>query len=251
VNEIATNADGLRATFTVLVGSLGIDAGIDTGPGTLVVVGPNGAGKTTMLKCMLGLVRGLSGRLEVAGRVLFDGTTGVDVPLEQRRLGYVPQGYALFPHLSVRQNIEFAVASAGGNDRLSPTRRERAQRVEALMVDLGLAALADRLPAGLSGGEKQRVALARSLSVHPRALLLDEPLAALDVHSRAEVREFLRAYLRRVGLPSIVVTHDAEDARLLGDKLTVLEAGKITQTGTWAELVAQPKSRFVEEFVAR
>jgi molybdate transport system ATP-binding protein len=82
VNEIATNADGLRATFTVLVGSLGIDAGIDTGPGTLVVVGPNGAGKTTMLKCMLGLVRGLSGRLEVAGRVLFDGTTGVDVPLE-------------------------------------------------------------------------------------------------------------------------------------------------------------------------
>jgi molybdate transport system ATP-binding protein len=184
--------------------------------------------------------------VSIGDTVLLDTAASVDVPTEQRRLGYVPQDYALFPHLSVQENIDFALASQPA----PPGRVERAQRVQAMLHDLGLGALAQRRTRALSGGEKQRVALARALSVGPRALLLDEPLAALDVHSRHEVRAFLAGYLTKLALPTLVVTHDAEDARALGHRIAVLEAGKITQAGTWAELAAKPASRFVAEFVA-
>lgn len=238
--------EGLRARITARVGRLAIDAELDSAPGTLVVVGPNGAGKSSLLSLVLGVLPVERGRVAVGEAVLLDTSTGVDIPLERRRLGYVPQDYALFPHLSVRENIAFALASA-------PTqldRGARAERVDVILRDLGLEAHRDRRTQALSGGEKQRVALARALSVNPRALLLDEPLAALDVHSRREVRGFLADYLKKLGLPTIVVTHDAADARQLGHRIAVLEAGKITQTGIWDELAARPASRFVEEFVA-
>jgi molybdate transport system ATP-binding protein len=119
-----------------------------------------------------------------------------------------------------------------------------------MLAELGLDELAERRPGTLSGGEKQRVALARALAASPRALLLDEPLAALDVSSRSEVRAFLATYLGRVALPTLVVTHDARDARALADGLLVLEGGKVTQSGTWEELRSRPASRFVERFVA-
>lgn len=232
--------------MTARVGRLLVDAEVDTGSGTLVLVGPNGAGKSSLLSFLLGVLPIEHGRVTVGETVLLDTAAAVDVPVEYRRLGYVPQDYALFPHLSVRQNVAFALASAPS--RLH--RRARAHRVDAVLHDLGLEALGDRRPWRLSGGEQQRVALARALSVCPRALLLDEPLAALDVRSRAEVRGFLAAYLRKLGLPTIVVTHDAADARELGHRIAVLEAGKITQTGSWEELCAGPASRFVEDFVA-
>ncbi len=120
---------------------------------------------------------------------------------------------------------------------------------EGVLEELELETLGDRRTDALSGGERQRVALARALSAGPRALLLDEPLAALDVHSRREVRRFLREYLKRLALPTLLVTHDAADARELGLRIAVLESGKLTQTGTWDELAASPASRFVEEFV--
>jgi molybdate transport system ATP-binding protein len=236
----------LRAAVRARVGRFEIEVDLDTGPGTLVVVGPNGSGKTSLLSLLIGVLALDKGRVEIGGDVLFDSDRGVDVPIEDRHIGYVPQDYALFPQLTVRENVEFALASSS----MRFSRRERAARVEALLRDLGIEALAERSTQGLSGGEKQRVALCRALSVSPRALLLDEPLSALDAHSRPVVRSFLAAHLQVLGLPAVVVTHDAADARLLGHRIAVLENGRMSQTGTWAELAARPASRFVEEFVA-
>ncbi|WP_437308627.1 ATP-binding cassette domain-containing protein [Sorangium sp. So ce388] len=239
-------AESLRARVVARVGRLLLDAEIDTGGGTLALVGPNGAGKTSLLSVLLGVLPVERGRVEVGAAVLLDTARGLDVPVEERRIGYVPQDYALFPHLSVRENVAFAVRSAPPR----PRGAARAERVDAMLNELGIAAHAGRRTQALSGGEKQRVALARALSVSPRALLLDEPLAALDVHSRREVRAFLAGYLRALSIPTVVVTHDASDARLLGHRIAVLEAGRVTQTGTWDELAARPASRFVEELVA-
>ncbi|MCC6899170.1 MAG: ABC transporter ATP-binding protein [Polyangiaceae bacterium] len=230
----------LVGSLAARVGALAIEVELDTAGGTLVLIGPNGAGKTTLLSMLLGVIPAERGRLTIGETVLFDSDRGVDLPVELRRIGYVPQDYALFPHLTVRENLAFAVQSA----------RAEATRVEQAFRDFGLESLAGRLPQSLSGGEKQRVALARALSVEPRALLLDEPLAALDVPARSEVRAFLAQTLRARALPSIVVTHDPVDARALGQRLAVLESGKVSQQGTWAELAASPKTRFVEQFVA-
>lgn len=236
----------LRARVVGRAGDRVIDVDVDTASGTLVVVGPNGAGKTTLLSLVLGALPLERGRITIGDTVLFDDAADVDVSLERRQLGYVPQDYALFPHLSVRENVAFALASAP-----SPLDRDaRARCVDAVLADLGLEVVSARRPQTLSGGEQQRVALARAISVGPRALLLDEPLSALDVHARREVRAFLGAYLRKLGLPTLVVTHDAADARDLGDGIAVMEVGRITQTGSWAELAANPRTRFVEEFVA-
>jgi molybdate transport system ATP-binding protein len=157
----------------------------------------------------------------------------------------VPQDYALFPHLSVAQNVEFAL---GSWQRQLP-RAARRERAHALLADLHLQAFADRRPDTLSGGEKQRVALARVLAVEPRALLLDEPLAALDIGARREVRAFLATYLAKLDLPTLVVTHDPADARALGQRIAVLEAGRIVQVGSWDELATQPASAFVRELI--
>ncbi|MBI4954997.1 MAG: ABC transporter ATP-binding protein [Myxococcales bacterium] len=241
-----SDAGSLYARVTARVGRVALDVELDTAPGTLVVVGPNGAGKTSLLRLVLGVLRPDAGRVAVGAAVLLDRAAGIDVPLEHRRLGYVPQDYALFPHLSVRQNVAFALGSAA--PRLDRARRQ--ERVAAILRDVGLEDQGERRPDRLSGGERQRVALGRALAVRPRALLLDEPLAALDVHARGEVRGLLVDHLARLALPTVVVTHDAEDARLLGHRVAVLEAGKITQAGTWEELVARPASRFVEALVA-
>lgn len=241
-----TGGSPLEVRVVARVGRLLLDVALDCDARTLVLIGPNGAGKSSLLSAILGALPVERGRIAVREAVLLDTAAGIDEPIERRRLGYLPQDYALFPHLSVRENVAFALASA------SPTRDrdERTLQVDALLAELGLEALAERSTRALSGGEKQRVALARALSIAPRALLLDEPLAALDVHSRAEVRAFLAAYLAKLALPTIVITHDAADARQLGSQLAALEDGKITQLGTWQELKAAPRTRFVEEFVA-
>ena len=236
----------LQARLTALVGSLRIDVELNTAGGTLVIVGPNGAGKSSVLDLVLGARTVQRGRVSIGDDVLLDTEKAIDVPVEHRRIGYVPQDYALFPHLNVRENLDFAVASTRGQ----AARASRSQRVDEILHELRLETLAGRRTQTLSGGEKQRVALARALSVNPRALLLDEPLAALDVHSRNEVRGFLADYLDRIALPTVVVTHDAADARALSNTVAVLEAGRITQTGTWNDLTRRPASRFVEQLVA-
>lgn len=236
----------LRAQLSGGVGNLELHVELDASAGALVLVGPNGAGKTSSLLMLLGVLRPTGGRIELSGRVLFDAAARVNVPVEQRQIAYVPQDYALFPHLTVRQNVAFGPESTSLGERP----QARLERVEALLSELGLLALAERCTTTLSGGEKQRVALARALAVRPRALLLDEPLAALDVAARRQVRGVLGAYLDKLSLPTIVVTHAAADARALGRRFAVLEAGGIVQTGSWAELAAEPASPFVRELVA-
>ncbi len=199
---------------------------------TLALVGPSGAGKTTVLHAIAGLVRPARGRVELDGAALFDSEAGIDVPPDRRRVGLVFQEYALFPHLSVAANVAF-----GGRDRAAE-----------LLERFGIEHLAAARPAELSGGERQRVALARALARDPAVLLLDEPMSALDAHTRATVRAELQELLRDLGLPVIVVTHDFEDAAALADRVGVISQGRILQVGTPADLVAAPSDAFVASF---
>jgi len=236
----------LEVSITSRVGSLAIEVELDTGGGTLVVVGPNGAGKTSLLLMTLGALKPEGGRVAVGGRVLFDARACVNVPVEDRALGYVPQHYALFPHLSVLENVEFVVECRAGRSNRQAVR----ERALTILDELEMRPFAERATHTLSGGEKQRVALARALAAEPAALLLDEPLHALDVGARREVRSFLAAYLQKLDLPTIVVTHDAKDAAALGHRVAVLEHGRVSQIGTWAELSAAPATPFIRELVA-
>lgn len=208
------------------------------------MIGPNGSGKTSLLRALLGLIRPLAGKITIGDTTLFDSERGIDVPTEDRRLGYLPQGYALFPHLSALENVEFAVA--GGPDKLTP--RARRDRARALLAELEAEGLADSSPPRLSGGERQRVALARALALEPRALLLDEPLSALDPGARLRVRAFLLEYLERLSLPTLIVTHDPADAVALGRSVAVLEAGRLVQHGRFEDLDKLPASSFLERF---
>ncbi len=199
---------------------------------TLALVGPSGAGKTTVLRAVAGLAGNLRGRVRLAGRTLFDSERGVDLPPEERRVGYVFQEYALFPHLTVEKNVAF-----GGKARAAE-----------LMERLGIDHLARARPAELSGGERQRVGLARALARNPEVLLLDEPMSALDAHTRVEVRAELQTVLRELALPTLLVTHDFEDAAALADRVGVIAEGRILQVGTPGELVSAPGDAFVASF---
>ena len=219
----------LRFDLTVPVRFFDVEVALEVGRETIALVGPSGAGKTTVLDALAGLTRPSRGRIEVDDETWF--ADGFSRRTEDRSVGYVFQEYALFPHLSVERNVSF-----GGAARPD------------LMERFGLTPLARARPGELSGGEKQRVALARALARNPSVLLLDEPLSALDAHTRSRVREELGGHLRDAGLPTIVVTHDFTDAAALADRIGVLVQGKIVQTGTAAELIAAPTSSFVAEF---
>jgi molybdate transport system ATP-binding protein len=213
----------IEIALAVKRGSFSLEVALATG-GVLAIVGPNAAGKSTLLAAILGVLPS-TGTVSVGGRALHGLST------EARRLGYVPQQYALFPHLDVRGNVAFGA------------RRD----VDEVLRELELTGLARRRPATLSGGEQQRVALARALATQPDALLLDEPLAALDASTRQAMRRTLRTELQRRALPTILVTHDPADAEALADEVAVLDAGRVVQRGTPAALRAQPISSFVAE----
>jgi molybdate transport system ATP-binding protein len=238
----------LAADITTRQGVFELRLDLSVAGGQIVaVVGPNGAGKTTALLSLLGIVTPGRGRISVGGDLLFDSDGGVDVATEDRRIGYVPQDYALFPHLTARQNVAFALACRGP----ALPRPERHRRAQALLDQLGMNDFGDRRPAALSGGERQRVALARALATAPQALLFDEPFAALDVTARAEVRRALRAQLALLALPALVVTHDRADVEALGADVIVLEAGRIVQRGSLAQLAAAPATPYVAGFCDR
>jgi molybdate transport system ATP-binding protein len=199
---------------------------------TLALVGPSGAGKTTALRTVAGLTRPRSGRIAVDDDVFFDGERNIDVPPERRRVGLVFQEYALFPHMTVRENVEYAGRHAA-DDYLE---RFRISHLEAVR------------PGRLSGGERQRVALARALARDPQVLLLDEPLSALDAHTKTTVRAELHDLLAGLGIPVLLVTHDFDDAASLADSVSVIVDGTLRQTGTPGELVAAPADSFVASF---
>jgi molybdate transport system ATP-binding protein len=189
----------------------------------LALFGPSGAGKTQVLKMIAGIVRPDSGHVRIAGRVLHDSAGGIDLPPQRRRLGVVFQDYALFPHLTVRQNIAFALHRGWRN----PARRGEDPAATRWIEALHLQAVAGHYPHQLSGGQRQRVALARALVHEPAALLLDEPFAALDKPLRQRLRRELAELQATLGIPTLLITHDDDDLRALADEVVHLQAGRV------------------------
>ena len=212
-----------------------LDVEWSAGDGVAALFGPSGAGKTLTLQCLAGLVRPDAGRIVVDGQVLFDSVAGIDVRPQRRRVGYVFQGYALFPHLTVRGNVGFGLRA----------RVERRRREDEVMARLGIEAFAERYPRELSGGQRQRVALGRALATDPALLLLDEPLSALDLPLRQALRDELRSILAGWGTAAVLVTHDLTEAYRLGDRIVVYEEGRVIQAAPRSELLWQPSSRSV------
>jgi molybdate transport system ATP-binding protein len=225
------------------LGALALSLSLRASEEPIVIAGPNGAGKTTLLMLILGASTAERGHVTLDGVRLFDSERRVDLPVERRRIGYLPQRYALFPHLDVLANVAYGVPAA--------TRAERRLRADRTLRELGLDHLGARRPAALSGGEAQRVALARALAGEPRALLLDEPMAALDASVRREVRRFLAERLRALAIPTVIVTHDRADAEAFGGEVVVIEHGAVVQRGTLAALSLAPATEFVRRFVDR
>jgi molybdate transport system ATP-binding protein len=236
----------LSANLTVRAGSFTIAAELAIGPADRLLVGPNGAGKTTTLLALLGLRAVERGRITAGTRTLFDSDRLICLPTESRRLGWVPHDLGLFPHLTALGNVTFALGCAAN----PPARSAREGRARALLDALGVGTAADRKPAALSAGQRQRVVLARALAADPVALLLDEPFAAIDVEARADVRATVIGELRARRCPFLLVTHDPDDATAIDAPLSVMEGGRIVQTGRMAELRAAPATAYVRRFTA-
>jgi molybdate transport system ATP-binding protein len=222
----------LSATF-----ELNVDFALPSGIN--IFFGPSGAGKTTLLDCIAGLTTPDWGKVSVLGHVLFDSAAGVAVPVTRRNIGYVFQDLALFPHLTVESNIAYGLAS------LSAV--ERDARVDRLLAEMGIAGLRHRRPAELSGGERQRVALARALVMQPSVLLLDEPLAALDLPVRMKIADDLRSCIQNTQTPVLYVTHSRDEVFMLGDNLLVLEQGRVIAQGTPHTVFSAPTSETVAQ----
>jgi molybdate transport system ATP-binding protein len=234
----------LDATVRLQLGSLDLDVHLAAADGeTVAVLGPNGAGKSTFLRAVAGLAPLAGGRIMIDGAVVDDPTDDRYVVPERRSVGVVFQNYLLFPHLSVLENVAFGLRS-----RRVP-RGEARRCAREWLERMDLARYCDAKPNALSGGQQQRVALARALVTEPRLLLLDEPLAALDVGTRTELRRELRAELAKFEGARVIVTHELLDAVALADRLVVLERGRVAQEGSVADVVAQPRSRYVADLV--
>jgi len=222
------------------LGALRLRLSLDVAGGEcLALAGPSGAGKTSVLRIVAGLLAPDSGRVRCGGQTWLDTEHGLHTPPEGRRLGYLFQDYALFPNLSAWRNVAYGMADTA--------RSQRRELAMTLLERFGVASHAEARPATLSGGERQRVALARALARQPHALLLDEPLSALDARTRAHAGRELTALLAEAGVPAILVTHDFEEAALLADRVAVIDEGRVVQTGSAAELAAAPASSFVAD----
>ena len=231
----------LRIAAETTLGSFSLDVELEVARGEcLALAGPSGAGKSSVLRIVAGLVRPERGTVSCGERVWLDTGRAVSLPPEDRRCGYVFQDYALFPHLSAWQNVAYGLRDV--------PRRDRRERALALLDRFGLADRADARPRTLSGGERQRVAVARALAVRPEALLLDEPLSALDARTRAAASRELAAVLHEAAVPALLVTHDFQEAALLGDRVGVMDGGRVVQVGTAGDLAATPRSPFVADF---
>ena len=207
--------------------------------GFTILFGASGAGKTTVLDCIAGLQKPDSGRIAAGDTVLFESVTGIDLPARRRNIGYLFQTLALFPHMTARQNIGYGLALLD--------RPERDHRTSEIAESFGISGLFDRRPTEISGGERQRVALARALVTRPRALLLDEPLTALDAVTKARILDDLRRWNDRHAVPILYVTHQREEVHALGDRVLVLEAGELIADGTPHEVLTRPQFESVAQ----
>ncbi len=231
----------LSVAVSARLGELDLDVALDVAAGRcLALAGPSGAGKTSVLRTVAGLLRPRWGRVRCDGETWLDTERRVWRAPDLRRCGYLFQDYALFPHLRGWQNVAYSLRGL--------RRSERRGRAVELLERFGVGHLADARPATYSGGERQRVALARTLAREPRVLVLDEPLSALDARARASAGRELRAVLASAGVPTLLVTHDFTEAALLGDEVAVIDAGSVLQRGTASELAAAPVSGFVADF---
>ena len=215
---------------------------IDINTGELAtLLGPSGCGKTTLLRIIAGLENADS------GRILFDGNDVTDVPVQKRGIGFVFQNYALFRHKTVGQNIAFGLTLLPSDQR--PNKTQIDKRVDELLDLVQLPHTKNRYPHELSGGQRQRIALARALATSPKLLLLDEPFGALDAKVRKELRSSLKTIQKDIGITSIMVTHDQEEAVAVSDKIVVMNHGVVEQLGTPNELFVRPNSEFVVDFL--
>lgn len=221
----------------------GVDVEFTVGAGqVLAVLGPNGAGKSTALHVVAGLVRPDDGVVRVGDRLLTDTAAGVQVPTHRRRVGLLLQDPLLFPHLRVAANVAFGARSTG------VTRGKAHERADRWLAEVGAAELAGRMPRELSGGQAQRVALARALAAEPDVLLLDEPLAGLDVAVAGAMRRVLRRVLTREDRSAVLVTHDLVDVATLADRVVVIDGGRISEAGPAASVLTAPRSAFGARF---
>ena len=225
-------------------GDLHVDVILQANDGEVVaILGPNGAGKSTVLRCLSGLLALDGGYIRLDGTELDAPSTGVFLPPEHRPVGFVFQNYLLFPNMTALENVAFGLRARG------MSAREARSRAAEWIERVGLTDHAGHRPSALSGGQAQRIALARAMATEPRLLLLDEPLAALDVATRAEVRREMQRHLRTFPGVRILVTHDPVDAYALADRVIVMQAGSLVQEGTLAEVTARPRSRYVADLV--
>lgn len=222
----------LKVSIQKKIGNFKLDTSLECGKETLVMLGPSGAGKSMTMSSIVGLTRPDAGEITLDGRTLFDSKRGVYVPAHERGIGYMVQSYALFPHMDTANNITYGISKWDAN--------KKAGRLTEMMELFSLGGLERRRPSELSGGEAQRVALARALAPNPRLLLLDEPLSALDPELSGELRRDLKRIQRELKLSVIFVTHNHEDAYTLADRVTVVDAGRILQTGTKSEVFRAP-----------
>src|ERR1700686_1864047 len=218
-----------------------LEAEFQAEAGFTILFGPSGAGKTTVLDCVAGIATPDSGRIAVAGRVLFDAARSIDFPVAKRRVGYVFQSLALFPHLTVEKNVQYGLAHL--------PQAERATRASAILQAFRIAHLAQRYPREISGGESQRAALARTLVTDPAVLLLDEPLAALDAATKAKIIDDLRLWNQIGRIPILYVTHSREEVFALGERVIVLDAGRIIAQGSPHQVLSAPTHESVAQLV--
>jgi molybdate transport system ATP-binding protein len=234
----------LDARIKLRLGALDLDARIAVADGEVVaVVGPNGSGKTSVLRALAGLVPLSGGRIVVDDEVLEDPSEDLRVPPERRPVGFVFQDYLLFPHMTALENVAFGLRCRG------MPRGQARDRAREWLERMGLASHMAARPRALSGGQAQRVALARALATDPRLLLLDEPTAALDAGAKVELRREIRRHLATFSGARLLVTHDPLEAATLADRLVVLEAGRVVQIGTPAEVSERPRSQYVAELI--
>jgi molybdate transport system ATP-binding protein len=224
-----------------LSNSFALEAAFEASAGFTMILGPSGGGKTTLLNCIAGFVRPDSGRLSLGARTLFDSDERINMPVAERRLGYVFQNLALFPHLTVAQNVQYGIVKLPAE--------ERHARMMAMLESFRIAHLTARKPGEISGGERQRVALARSLVTNPAALLLDEPLTALDNSTKSKILDDLRAWNAAHEIPILYVTHSPEEAFALGERVVVLEDGRILAQGMPQYVLTTPRHETIAQVV--